>query len=293
MTHPLTRYWLAIFRAVDQGILLLFRGPSREILEHDLRDQLERLVPLAVHVTLIGPDSRIPITEVIRKGEDARVVYYVREGEGGRQFQQAVPQGAGTVQISEVAQTEPLRTAHLRAKGALVVRCRQRSYQVEIGGGVQTIKVHEADLLAEACQKAGYRCVSVRDATAEEVELHPAEESVLLSHLLGLEGELKLVILGKSNDRVIRDYAGRLLNCANEEVKDIRGVLPDAVGNPVKRALLQIYMDIDNFRFDQARRQVKKLLLDPELHELAQLSTGSLSRDYLRQKLERLLTNNE
>jgi hypothetical protein len=148
--------------------------------------------------------------------------------------------------------------------------------------------VHEADLLAEELAKAGVRWVAVESATPEEVELAALKESRLLGSLLGFGGDLKFAILPESRDRVLRDFDGRLLNCAHAEVRDLLRALPDAAGNPVRRALLQIYLDIDNYDLPRARERTKDLFMDPDLSEHAQLSSGRLTREFLKTRLEAL-----
>lgn len=280
-------------QGIDRGLLILKYGPPQAILENDIVTDVNEMVPRAIRVSVMGTDVRLSIANAIDRARSKGVVYFVREGEGARQFQQSVQQGAGTVQFTETAQTQSLRAAHLRAKGAVVVNCGQRSFAYEVSNGTTTFAIHEADILNQEAQKAGLRCVAVTEATPEEVELGVAEESALLSDLLNLDEEIKLVRLDSSSDAVIRDYAGRLLNSSNEEIKQILTILPEAVGNPIRNALLQIYLDLSNYRFESARQQAKQLLLDAELHEKAQLSTGPLLRKYLAEKLNPLLTSEE
>lgn len=280
-------------RGIDRSILILARGPSRGILEQDLGTRLDRLIPQIVHIRLWDSNRLASIIRIIEDAKEKGVIYYKRDDEGIQQFQQSLQQGTGSVQVTETAQTQDLRAMHLRAKGAVVLVCRPRNYAAEFGGQNQNIAVHEADLMAQACQEAGIRWVAVNAATPEEVELGVTEESALLSSLLGLGEELRFVVLNTLQDRVIRDYAGRLLNCANPEVQEILRILPDAVGNPLRRVLLQIYMDINNYQLDSARRQIKQLLVAPDLAEQAQLTTGRLLRDYLRRRLRVLAGDGE
>jgi hypothetical protein len=132
----------------------------------------------------------------------------------------------------------------------------------------------------------------VKDAPAEDVDLGAAKEGMLISGLLGLD-TLNLVTLAGTQDRIVRDYAGRLVNCAHPEVREILAMLPDSVGNPVWRDLLQIYMDIDNYYVEKAQRTVKKLLVSKDLHEQAQIPTGRLLTEYLRVKLTPLLAEEQ
>jgi hypothetical protein len=275
--------------AMEKGVLLLARGPTRGILEPELAARIDRLLPATVRVHIRSAQMPTPLSELLGRAQADGVIYYIREGEAPRQFQQSLQQGSGTVQVTEVAQTEALRATHLQAKGALVLSCRPRNYPFVMGAAPQNLGVHEADIVNEQCQKHGIRFVAVNDASANEVALTEESESALLSDLLGLGEPLKLVNLEGFHDRVLRDVAGRLLNCRNSEIRELLEILPDAVGNPVRRALLKIYLDIESYRLTDARREIKTLLLLPDLAEQAQLTTGQFLRAFIQSKLDRLL----
>jgi Histidine kinase-, DNA gyrase B-, and HSP90-like ATPase len=274
---------------IEQGVIVLTRGPTRGILEPDINERLDRMLPSVVSVKVRGGQTPLPLTTLLARATESRVIYYTREDVGPRQFQQSVQQAGGNVQVTEVAQTEALRATHLQAKGALVLSCRPRNYTIMVGEANQNVSVHEADLLGQECQKLGIRFVEVNAATPEEVALTGAAESDLVSELLGLGEKLKLVPLDGFQDRVLRDYAGRLLNCRNPEIREILRFIPDAIGNPVRRVLLQIYMDLDSYRLEEARQKTRQLLTMADLADQAQLSTGDLLRSFLEDKLRPLV----
>jgi len=270
---------------IDRAILVLTRGPTQGALDVDILARLQALLPRTIRVKLWGTDERVPIAQIAERSRDKQTVYYLREEQGPQQFQQAIEVAGGSAHVTETAQTLSLRATHLKLKGHTVVSCRLRGYQAEFGASVQTVQVHEADLLSQECQKAGLRWVAVHEASPEDVELKALKDSALLTNLLELGEQLKLVSVSEATDRVIRDYAGRLLNCTHPEIREILRILPAVVGNPVRRVLLQIYMDIDNYRNDTARQRIKELLTAPDLAEQAQLTTGPLLRAYLEEKL--------
>jgi hypothetical protein len=275
--------------AIEQGVILLSRGPTRGILEPDIAERVDKLILTAVRLRVRGTSDAFRIGEIVERARAKGVIYYTREGDNQRQFQQAVQQGTGTIQVTETLQTEEIRSGRLKAKGGMVLALRQRSYGYNMSGSGQNLTVHEVDLLNAECQKVGMRLVDVRDATAEEVALIEAEESALISGLLDLGEQLKFVLLDGSTERILRDQTGRLLNCRNPEIRDILQSLPDAIGNPVRRLLLQIYMDVENYRFSAAQQKIKKLLTMPDLAEQSQLTTGECLRGYLQRKLRALL----
>jgi hypothetical protein len=283
----------ATTQGIDNAVLLLTRGPTRGVLDEEMNQRLDRLLPAVVRLTVRGKTRPIALSGLIEEGRRNGVVYFIREGEAPRQFQQSVQHGTGTVQVTEVAQTEQLRVSHLQAKGAIVVACRQRACSFVAGTTSRTVSWHEADLMSEQCGREGIRFANVNDATAEEVELTSEPQSALLSDLLGLGEPLKLIAIHGLEDRVLRDFTGRLLNCCNEEVREILRILPDAVGNPVRRLLLQIYMDLQSYRLDDARQRAKQLLTMPDLAEQAQLTTGRLLKEFLDEALRPLIESTD
>jgi hypothetical protein len=69
--------------------------------------------------------------------------------------------------------------------------------------------------------------------------------------------------------------------------------LPAAAGNPVLRALIQAYVDIDNMEYLKAASRLRALLQDPQLTDNAQLTTSPNLRRYLESRLERLTGKSE
>jgi len=277
--------------AIDRGVLLLARGPTRGLLEPKLVERIDQLVPQAVRIRLWDSQQELAIATILDNAGANGVLYYLREGEAAAPFQQQLQQGLMNIQVTETPQTETLRAAHLRAKSFLVLLCKRRDYPYEMGGGTQTLTVFEHEILSTYCQQRGIRFTAVRQASLEEVALTPVKESKLFADVLGLAEQFALVDLPQASDRVIRDFnvSGRFLNCAHPEVREILAALPDVVGNPVKRALLQAYLDIDNWRLGPARSTIKGLLMDPNLPQAAQLSTGPLTKEYLAKCLAELL----
>lgn len=80
------------------------------------------------------------------------------------------------------------------------------------------------------------------------------------------------------------------MNFSSEEAKEILKIIPEVVGNPVRRQLLKIYLDLDSaYGTISAQKKIKDLLTDPDLHEKAQLSTSPLLKEFLTNKVNKLL----
>jgi len=274
--------------AIERGILVLIRSETKNILESDIIVKLNGLVANVIRLNVFERDNPIPITKILESSLDKGVIYYTRKGEEQKQLKKDLKQGTSSVQVIEHTQTEKFRARLLHLKGYSVVSCGQRSYRVERGTSASNINLHEFDIFNEECQKKGIKLVAVSDAPSEHIEFGARDESQILSGLLGLGEQFNLAVFESDTDRVVRDYAGRLLNCRHPEVKEILKALPAVVGNPIKKKLLQIYLDINNYDLSQAQFKVKELLTADNLHEDAQLSTGVLLQDYLTNKLKKL-----
>ena len=279
--------------AIDRGVIVLVRGPLRDGLPGDLRTAVAELVPRAVRLKLWESDTTRALHDILSSAKDRGIVFFARQEVQHKQIQQSIAGSTGSLQLTEVTQTRDLRATHLRAKGHVVVLCRERSYQVEIGGTTHAVRVHEADLLIEACQAPGIRCVAVESASAEEVALEPAREGRLLAGIFGLDSDLRFVWLGGTRERVIRDYDGRLLNCSHPEVRALLANLPEIMGNPIRRRLFEIYFDIDNYQLAKARDSLRALMLDASLPDLGQLTAGPLTREFMKRKVSGLIEANE
>jgi hypothetical protein len=96
-------------RGVEEGVLLLTRGPTRGILEADITERLDRLVPAVVSLRVRGSAHPVPMATLLARAKERGVVYFTREDAGPHRFQHSLQQGGGTVQVTEVAQTEDLR----------------------------------------------------------------------------------------------------------------------------------------------------------------------------------------
>src|SRR5262249_55251694 len=127
----------------------------------------------------------------------------------------------------------------------------------------------------------GFQIQSVNDAPPEIVALAPLPQSELIGDIFEAAEGIRFVYLPTSASRVIPDFSGRLLNTAHKDIRELLKVIPSAVGNPVLRTLIQVYIDIEYWDSQRARIRLKALLNDPDLADQAQLTTSPYLREYL------------
>lgn len=267
---------------------VLAYGPPHTKINPDLVERIKRVLPRVLRVSLSGAGFKRSLQEILEMAAEQGRVYYVREEHEKRPHQEDLAHESGTLRVTETIETT-LRVSHLLAKGELVVKCRQRRYVERFGANNQVIQIHDATILTESANREGIRATSVDEATPDEVELVSSPQGVLITKVLALDSPIKIAYLPGSSQSVIRDYSGRLLNAAHPEVAEVLRTLPDAFGNPIKRALLQVYMDLANLQFSDARERILNLLVDAEFDEKARLKGGEFHREFLRQELTTLL----
>lgn len=277
--------------ALARRVLVMLKGPSRAILSESVKAELEGLVPGVVFLAASGDSTKRPLSMHIDKARaNARKLFFYRAEQERQNVQEKINTGGANIQVTETILMN-LRVDLLRAKGETVVACKLRRFQETSAKGNIIVDVHEADVLTQAAAAAGVETRSVDKATLDELELHWSPQSQLLGKMLDLGSELKVAYLPGSRDRVVRDFAGRILNSAHAEVRKVLQTLPSAVGNPIRRALIQAYMDLSNQQIADARERILNLLTQDDLEDQAALRGGPLQREYLRGKVAEMLSD--
>ncbi len=235
----------------------------------------------------------MPLLKIIEIAKEKGILYTTKEGEKAQTFSQSISDEGSQIQLTESAQTLGLRVIALSANGFPIVRCRQHSYNLSYGGHQENISINDEDVLKEFCQRVGVELRRVEEAPDEHINILETESTRLVNSLFSLGGDFKVTFVETSAQRVIRDYTGRFLNAAHPEVAEILEAIPDALGNPIRRKLLNAYMALTYYGLSEARSLIKELLLDPGLEENSQLKTGQLLADHLRHKLKDILSRPE
>lgn len=275
--------------AMARRVLVLLKGPSGAILSESVKAELERLIPGVVFLAGSGDSTKRPLSfHIERVRTNARKLFFYRAEQERQNVQEKINAGGVNVQVTETILMN-LRVDLLRAKGETVVSCKLRRFQENSVKGNIIVDVHEADLLTQSAAAAGVETRPVDKATLDELELHWSPQSQLMGKMLNLGSELKVAYLPGSRERVVRDFSGRILNSAHAEVQKVLQTLPSAVGNPIRRALIQAYMDLSNQQIADARERILDLLTQDDLEDQAALRGGQLQREYLRGKVAEML----
>ena len=275
--------------AIERALLLLAKGPTSPALPEATRNKVRTILPQIYQVKIAESDDASFLSSILNGASERGLIYFVEEGQGEQQVQKSFAEGGGHLQFTETIQTKGLRTRLLKANGFIVLSLRRSQFTVDQGNGSSTITIRDLDVVTEYCSQSNIKIIPVEQAPEEHTHLGPRPEGKVLSELFEVGEEIKFASLPSSAERVVRDYNGRLLNFAHPEIRQILQLLPETMGNPIRRKLLQAYMDVTTYNFGRARSTLAAILTDPQFEQLCQLKTGALLEEYLRGKVEKML----
>ena len=100
---------------------------------------------------------------------------------------------------------------------------------------------------------------------------------------------MKIQSVDSMADAIIADFNGYILNVGNPEIRKILAIMPNAVGNPVRKDLLPAYLALSTYNVSLAREIILRLITDPEFEDKARRATGRFFRTYLEERVKALL----
>ena len=113
-----------------------------------------------------------------------------------------------------------------------------------------------------------------------DMNLGSIEKLPILNDALSVASGLRFARVEDSMRRVIADSTGtKYINLRNKDVQEILTIVPQAVSNPLKYKLLEVYLKIENYQFKEARLVLMELLKDNNLVSLAVAETGPLHKE--------------
>jgi hypothetical protein len=275
--------------AVERALLLLTKGPTHGVLNPDLLSRSRDLLRRVLRLKLAQRDGDITLDEALEQGTLKSVLYCIEEGQGEREFRFGIGEAGSKLQVTETAQTRSLRTIMLQANGYTVLSLRRSQFSVDVGANTTTVTIRDFDVVQEHCAQRNIVLRLVDEAPQEHTHLGDNPEGRVIGKLFQLSDELKFVSIPNRDERVVRDFSGRLLNYSNPEIRKILEILPETVGNPIRRQVLQAYLDLTTFNLGRAREVLLSILTDPDFDEKAQLVTGALLKTYLDRRIKAML----
>ena len=176
----------------------------------------------------------------------------------------------------------------MRAKGFDVVELGLLQVNVRSDNSVQTHQIEEHLLVNKCIESQGLSLVNIKDATDSDMDLRSIEKLPLLNDALPSGGNLRFASVPDSMRRVITDSSGiKYINLRNPDVQKILKVIPQAISNPLKSRLLDAYLKLENFQFQDARSILTDLL---QTNDLIPLATTQIA-PFTQKHMESLITD--
>lgn len=270
---------------ICRALVILGRDPAQQVIDENTRQLAQEMLAKALIVREFLSVRENSVAGWIAEVPAERKVVLVKEGDENRQIQESVSMGSRAVSLTDSVSTVRIRAQHLALKGHVVLLARNRNFRASFGKTAQDISIQDADVIQRATNGAGIPLQWISDIADKDVGFSGSSYDRLIGSLLGLGGQMKFVSIPGA-DAVIRDFAGRLVNLASQDIQEILKFLPDAVGNPVRRELLSAYLDLCNYQYYSAQQRIRTLLVDPKLEEKLTYTTGTYTREYVRSVLE-------
>jgi hypothetical protein len=129
----------------------------------------------------------------------------------------------------------------------------------------------------------------VQNAPDEHTKIGSSRDAEAITDLFQLSSELKIQSVDNMTDAIIADFNGYILNTDSPEIRKILDVMPDAVGNPIRKALISAYLALSVYKVSAARETILSLLTDPDFEQKSKQRTGSFFRAFIAERIASLL----
>jgi hypothetical protein len=253
--------------------------PDLVAFKQALRDRIWTTVPFQVAElgarSLAVTASKLPTDRL-----------YVRRTAAPATTTRSVDDEGSPVQFMEEIRYS-VRVGALRARGFEVVEVGQVQVTLENQRNATAVNIEEDGAVRRICQERSIEVLDVAQAPPEDLNLDAIEVLPVLQGFLEVAGGLRFARIPDSQRRVVADPSGlHYLNVDAPAVGRLLDTIPGAVGNPLRRRLLEIYLALEDFNFVGARNSILDLLESKELASLAAANVAPLTQDYIAKAVE-------
>jgi hypothetical protein len=272
-------------RAIQRMVLLILRSPMKEAVGEENERRARELLPM---VLLLAGPQRTDFQALMLRAQE-RPPMYLHRTDDQQQVQRSFSDRGQSVSVTESVGSVDLRVSLLRLNGFAVARVERHDYTVQVQNANKTHKIHDADVLAELCSLQGIETRRVQDAPSDHTRIGASVDAEAITRLLEMSSELKIQSVDTMTQAIIADFNGYILNVDNVEIQRVLQVIPDAVGNPIRKDLLAAYLALSTYDVSRARTIIFGLLTDTEFEKKVHRKTGRHFRDYLERRVQALL----
>ena len=272
-------------RALQRIVLLILRTPLKDVVGEANAEKARELIPRALYAINHSYSSLDRAFGIARE----RSPLYVYRTDDDQMLNKSVSDRGQNIQFLAPIRSLDLRITLLRLNGYVVVGAEKHTYSVYYSGKIRNVDVHDMDALGEIANIRGIPIAMVRDAPADHTRIGTSFNSKEMTSIFELTSDLKIQSVDAVTDAVIADFNGYILNSRNQEIRDIISVIPEAVGNPIRKNMISAYLSLSTYDIEKARDTLFEMIVDPEFHMKARQVTGRLFHRYLSDRLSDML----
>lgn len=276
-------------RALQRIVLLILRTPLKDVVGEANVEKARELIPRALYAINHSYSSLDRVFRIARE----RSPLYVYRTDDDQMLNRSVSDRGQSIQLSAPIRSLDLRITLLRLNGYAVVGAERHTYSVYYSGRIRNVDVHDMDALEEIANIRGVRIAMVRDAPADHTRIGTSFNSKEMTSIFELTSDLKIQSVDAVTDAVIADFNGYILNSRNQEIRGIMSVIPEAVGNPIRKNMISAYLSLSTYDIEKARDILFEMIVDPEFHMKARQVTGKLFHRYLSDKVSDMLDDED
>ena len=189
---------------------------------------------------------------------------------------------------------DSVRVEALRAKGFSVIEFGHIQVNIHNANAVETQQIPESHPVKTCLGKRGVALINIAEASDADMDLRSIERLPVLRDALAVDGGLRFAEVGDSRRRVVTDSAGiKYLNLKNPDVRRVLAAVPAAIGNPLRRRLLDAYLKLEEYQFAAVRAVLVELLAAEDLEALASGTNAPFTERYVDALVKDLLKDFE
>ena len=177
---------------------------------------------------------------------------------------------------------DSVRISALRAKGFSVVDLDQFRVNIKSNSTVQTTSIQELELVQKCLQRRGIKLQNIVDAPESDMDMRSIEVLPILQSALTITGGLRFASVPDTRRRVISDQTGkRYVNLRSPSIQELLKTIPEATSNLLKHKLLEVFLNLEDYKFAEARSNLIGLLNSKDLGSLATTEMAPLTKKTL------------
>ena len=284
-----TKSSLERIRAIQRIVLLILRSPLGNIVGEPNKEKAQLLIPRALYNIEREYLSVDNIVSIAQK----KPPLYVYRTDDDQTLNRNLTDRGQNIQFSAPIRSLNLRTTLLQLNGFVVVEAEKHTYTVFYRGRNRNVEIHDFQLLEVLAAARGFEIGMVKDAPADHTRIGTSSDAREITSIFGLESDLKIQSVDAVAEAVIADFNGYILNSKNEDIQQILAIIPDAVGNPIRKNIVAAYFSLSVYDVVKSRKILYDLIVDKDFHSKARQLTGKYFRLYLTDKIQNLLQAEE